>query len=286
MSTAEHASQIDASASVRAPLNFVPRDYLEKSYVMSSAGRPYENEVVQVAIEDEGPRRSQLSLEREGFILVPFVSAIKDYTDRDQLSNIWRREVEDVLKELTGADHIITFAYTTRHSLSDPTAKNAGMAAPARYVHSDWGPNQFKDGNVTHGVVKAELERIMGDRQPRKLMPYNVWSAISPPPFDNTLALCDARTVSEEDYVLTYFQANTADSSAMIEVPAYRYNPRQRWVFFPDMQNELLIFSGLDPDVGPTWQMVPHTAFDNPDCPPGSAAPRQNAELRAVAVFE
>jgi len=276
----------DEAASVAAKLNFVPAAFTQASYEIGPDGkRPYEPATIAVPIHDEGPRRAELSLDREGYVLVPFVSATTDYKDSDQLFNIWSREVAALLKQMTGADHVITFAQTTRHSAADPTARNAGMTAPAKYVHSDWGPNQFAP-DVTHAVVKAEIEKLLQGRRPRKVRPYNVWQAISPPPFDTPLALCDARTVSPQDYCLTYFDASPdPETPCKIEVPAYKYSPAQRWVYFPDMQNELLIFSGLDMDAGPNWRMVPHTAFDNPACPAGSA-PRENAELRAVAVFE
>ncbi len=64
-----------------------------------------------------------------------------------------------------------------------------------------------------------------------------------------------------------------------------RYNPEHRWHYFRDMRpDEALIFVTKESDPQRPRQ-VPHTAFDDPTCPPG-AVPRSSIEIRVVAYFD
>jgi hypothetical protein len=74
------------------------------------------------------------------------------------------------------------------------------------------------------------------------------------------------------------------DPSTWWELEAFllRHNPAHRWIYYRDMQlDEVLIFRGYD-NLG--RRGVPHSAFDDPRCPP-SAAPRVSIEARAYAVY-
>ena len=119
----------------------------------------------------------------------------------------------------------------------------------------------------------------------RRFAYYNVWRALSPPPQDIPLAVCDARTVSRSDLVDADSILDTPgepDSSAVVVV--VRYSPLHRWSYFPGMnRDEVLVFKSHDSDPGQPHQ-VPHTAFKDPTCPPG-VEHRTSVEMRAVAFW-
>ena len=64
----------------------------------------------------------------------------------------------------------------------------------------------------------------------------------------------------------------------------YRYNPRHRWCYFPDMTlDEVLVFKTHDSEPGRPGH-VPHSAFSDPTCSPG-VAPRASTEMRGIAYW-
>jgi hypothetical protein len=63
-----------------------------------------------------------------------------------------------------------------------------------------------------------------------------------------------------------------------------RYNPKHRWSYFSDMTpGEVLVFKTNDSDSNHPHH-VPHTAFNDPNCPEG-VPPRTSIEMRAVAYW-
>ena len=99
------------------------------------------------------------------------------------------------------------------------------------------------------------------------------------------LAICDSCSVSPSDLV---------DADAVRDAPGkpewsivvvmVRYNPNQRWSYFPDMsRDEVLVFKSYDSDPDQP-RHVPHSAFKDPSCPQG-VAPRASIEMRAIAFW-
>jgi hypothetical protein len=111
---------------------------------------------------------------------------------------------------------------------------------------------------------------------------------IAPPPQDVPLAVCDSLTVARGDLLPAdgvYDEGD--DPSKWWELEAYvlGYNPAHRWLYYRDMQlDEVLIFRGYDNN--PTWRAgVPHSAFDDPTCPPNAPA-RVSIEARVFVVYD
>ena len=137
-------------------------------------------------------------------------------------------------------------------------------------------------------AVNSSRNVITRDRRTtpvRRFAHYNVWRALSPPPQDIPLALCDARSV---------FSSELVDADSIIDLPGkpesslvvvlVRYSPHHRWSYFPDMRrNEVLVFKSHDSDPSQPHH-VPHSAFKDPSCPT-EVAPRVSIEARAVAFW-
>ncbi len=122
-------------------------------------------------------------------------------------------------------------------------------------------------------------------RPVRRCVQFNVWRVLSAPPQDVPLAVCDARTLTTADLM---------EADAVFDVPGkpewsfealiVRYSPAHRWCYFSNMQREeVLVFKTHDSEAGRPHH-VPHSAFDDPSCPPG-VPPRASIEMRAIAYW-
>jgi hypothetical protein len=119
----------------------------------------------------------------------------------------------------------------------------------------------------------------------RRSAQYNVWRALTPPPQDVPLAVCDARSVVAEDLIPAdaIFDHDGAVAFSF-EALLLRHSPRQRWVYYSNMScDEALIFKTNDTDRN-CAHCVPHGAFDNPDCP-ADVLPRASLEMRGIAYW-
>ena len=69
------------------------------------------------------------------------------------------------------------------------------------------------------------------------------------------------------------------------EVYRLTYSPEHRWLYFPDMDPEEVIFIKCwDSLEDGRARFSAHTAFDDPSCPPGSP-PRQSIEIRTLVMW-
>jgi hypothetical protein len=225
------------------------------------------------------------SLAREGFALVPHRSDVSDFRNPEEIARIHRPETERLLLELTNADKVVISAPAVRrsaHCSSGPVRLTSSgplyETRPVYFVHIDIS-------DATAALVAQRCRPKSHRRPARRFAHYNIWRALSPPPQDLPLALCDSRSVSASDLV---------EADAMMDIPGkpessyvglvVRYNSRHRWSHFPDMnRDEVLVFKTHDSDPAQP-NHVPHTAFNDPTCPSG-VAPRSSIEMRAIAYW-
>lgn len=277
-----HAVQPQPSAGVTAQIR-----YASETPVALQPDRPFADqddnaETATVFVHDA--RKIAPSLDREGFVIARQATRMTDPRDPAQIDGVWRPEVEALLKRVTGASQVITWASNVRHAAAGPDLGEGIASRPARRVHSDFGPGDF--GAAIRHPIAREIEAEVGDYRARRWRCFNVWQPLSAPPQDTPLMLCDARSVSPEDIVIDHLPIEVAGQPRFdLELCGFRCNPAHRWFYVPDMRrDEVLIFSGIDPKA-PGLRIVPHTAFDDPTCPAGTP-PRSSIEVRAFAVFD
>ncbi|HUL81893.1 MAG TPA: CmcJ/NvfI family oxidoreductase [Gammaproteobacteria bacterium] len=228
-----------------------------------------------VTFTDARPIAGQLSLEREGFRLLQHRTSMTraEFQDPERVREVYLREMAEVVKAETGADRVV--------SALGPVLRFNGerqnTVKPAAIAHSDY----------SEYTLRAQMAFQLGLSAPefrpyRRIVAYQTWRALSPPPQDNTLALCDSRTVSVADRVLSKFDV-TQPRSATLEFYMYRFNAAHRWYYFEDLTSEeLVVFKGFEGD-GPDRQNVLHGAFAPPPTP--NAIPRESIETRTFAFF-
>lgn len=267
---------------VEATINYVaPMDYRPKFHAQDHSRDNLRYDPHSVQIHDARTMREPPSLDREGLMIARCQTAVRDFRDPDDVRKHYLPEIQELLSDLTGADEVVVLGGggLVRYTERSPLYKTGMNTQPARFPHVDFTPNTspglVDDVFGAPGVKLRPGERIVG---------YNLWRALSEPPQDVPLAVCDAQTVAPQDLAAADGVYDDGDPSTWWELEAYllRYNPAHRWIYYRDMTlDEVLIFRGYD-NLG--RRGVPHSAFDDPSCAP-AGQPRVSIEARAYAVY-
>jgi len=232
-----------------------------------------------IAIEDARVRIEAPSLAREGFELVQHTSEIEDFKDTAQVTRLHPQEIEQLLLKVTGADCVVVPGPgVLRFGEGSKDAGKYSNSLPARFIHvdvSDATAEQF-----AHRSLPKNIGRAL-----RRFAHYNVWRALSPPPQDIPLALCDARSVALADLMCADAVFDAADRPEWsFEGWVVRHNSAHRWSYFSRMtRGEAIIFKTNDSDPAQP-HCVPHSAFDDPSCPK-SVPTRASIEMRGIAYW-
>ena len=222
-------------------------------------------------------RAQALTLDGAGISLVEHRSAVGDFADRALVDNVHRPEIIALVKELSGADLVrVDSPGILRFSERSAQSGVLDNSRPARFAHVD----------VSDPTARAFAERAAPPERPlARFAHYNVWRAISAPPQDVPLAVCDARSLSAGDLIAADAVFDSPGQPEWsFEGLLLAHAATHRWHWFPDMQrDEALIFKTHDSDRSRA-HCVPHVAFDAAACP-AQAAPRVSIEMRALALW-
>lgn len=229
---------------------------------------------VPVQIHDARPDPTQLSLDRQGIMLVHAPSRIRSSQDADERGADYAEECAALIQDLTGA--AATFGMPP-HCRFDgaPDTKGRFDGTPTRFVHAD-----YSDGSA---LEFAGFFPIDVTHYPRFAI-YNIWRVLTPPPQSVPLAVLDAGSLSPQDEIESVVVMNYPDKDHIVtRTTLYRPNPGHRWYFFSDMTpDEALIFKGHDSDPAQP-KRSPHSAFIDAQCKADSQ--RISIETRVLAVF-
>jgi hypothetical protein len=263
---------------VVAPVNFT-MPMAEKPYSYNYepppgvAPRNTKEETHQVKILDGRAVNDQLSLDREGFILLHCPTAATDLYDDAEVTTRYYAECERVIREATGASRVVAFDHIARNAAL--SAKGNAIKLPASRVHNDYtawsAPQRVRD------LMGEEAEELLKHRYAE----VNLWRPIRGPLLRSPLALCDAQTLSEENLVAS--DLRYPDRTG--ETYAVTYNPAQRWYYFPRMQaDEAVLIRCFDSAQSGAARFSAHGAFEDPASPP-DAPPRESIEVRTLVFF-
>lgn len=217
----------------------------------------------------------QLSLEREGFILVNHETKVKDFYDEDEVRAVYYKETEELVKRTSGAKRVLVFDHTLRAGDDDIRAEKQ-VSGPVRNAHNDYtewsGPQRVRD------LLPAdEAEELLK----RRFAVIQTWRATNKTIEREPLAIADARSIGMDELI----------PSARIypnrrgEVYHSTFNPAHRWYYFPKMQrNEAMVFKCYDSMKDGRARWTAHCAFDHPSSPK-DAPPRESIEMRTLAFF-
>jgi len=227
-----------------------------------------------MSIRNGRPLAAQFALDRNGFVFVEHVTAVKDFFDRQELERTYYPEVGALIKEISGAARVVVFDHTLRSG--DEGEREAKLVRePVLSAHNDYtewsGPQRVRD------LLPDEADTLLA----RRFAIIQVWRAINQPIQSTPLAIADAGSVAFEDLMI----AERRYPNRVGQTYRLRYSPAHRWFYFPRMRrDEALVFKVFDSALDGKARFTAHTAFDDPGTPPG-APPRQSIEARALALF-
>lgn len=229
----------------------------------------------------EDLRGQTTSLDEEGFVLLHWPTKVKNFRDPEEVQRVYVPETEEMLRALTNAAKVKTDGRgLVRLSKRSPEATSVGVGT-GNFVHADYSMNAGPTW-VNRALPKPEAS----ERLKKHYAIYNIWRTYSAPPQDVPLAVCDARTVTQDDVVHCDLTIGRPGGERFtFENSAYLHNPAHRWCYFSNMtRDDVLIFRGLDS--AHDWtSAVPHTAFEDPTCPE-DASPRESIDIRSIVFFD
>jgi len=260
----------------RAPIAYSGRSLLRPRYYANDHSRDVlDITLIEMAVTDA--RAREPTLDGAGFTLIAHRSAVPDFADRVAVEEIYRAEIVALVQQLSGADLVL---------IGSPGIRRFSERAPQSGVLDNSRPARFAHVDVSDATAMALAQRAAPPgRSLARFVHYNVWRAISPPPQDVPLAVCDARTVSAADLIAADAIFDSPGKPEWsFEGLLLAHAPAHRWCWFPDMhRDEALIFKTHDSDRSRA-HCVPHVAFDHSACP-AHAAPRASIEMRALALW-
>lgn len=215
------------------------------------------------------------ALERNGFRFIAHDTRMRDFFDEDEIARVYYPEMEALIKRETGASRVVVFDHTLR-TADDEMREAKKIREVVRRVHNDYtewsGPQRVRD------LLGDEAEALLQKR----FAIVQCWRPIRHPVETHPLALCDARSMTTDDFVIS----ERRYPNRIGQTYAVKYNPNHQWYWFPLMRrDEALVFKVFDSEKNGGARWTAHTAFDDPTSPPG-ARPRESIEIRTLAFFD
>ena len=224
-------------------------------------------EMHDVEILDARALDEKFSLDTQGFEL----RSVSDAGDLYSQTDVQQRhepQCRELVASATGASSVYIFDHTWR---SD--------AAETRGQHRSREPSSFAHNDYTPWSAPKRVVDILGDEGEQhsrgSFVIVNVWRPITTV-YSSPVALCDARSVSAESLV----PAERRGKGRVGEVYVVRYEPKQRWLYFPEMTpDEVLLIKTFDSREDGRARWCVHTAIEARDDRSGKP-PRESMETR------
>ncbi|OAL36854.1 hypothetical protein AYO20_03910 [Fonsecaea nubica] len=243
-------------------------------------GKPetYERPIqpVDVTVHDIRGEESNYTLDKSGFEIYRHTSVEKDFLDDDQIKAQYYPEVEQLLKDATGASRVLIFDHTIRRAYQDERGNptTPPLRGPVNRVHIDQSYSAAKSRVPFH--LPDEAEALLKTRY----QIINVWRPIKTI-LKDPLAVAEAHSVPDSDLIgvgLIYHNRKG-------ETYTVRPNPEHKWHYlYGQTPEEVLLIKCFDSKLDGRARRVPHTAFVNPETV--NEYPRESIEVRCLVFHE
>jgi len=291
----------DTVRTVQANLNYLlPGTPINRRFVSAgvevNTGR---NGPYPTTIRDGRAIRDHFSFDRHGFRLLDAPTAIRDFHDKTEVEAHYQVEVQRHVQAAYGADLVVPMGWMLRTSGEIPEAPESdqpyrhygGLQPAAGEVHVDTEPSRQA------AAAQRAYERARPDGPGfKRFIISSFWRTFSPPPQNCPLAVCDARSVRDDEgtpnvlWVVDKIPEGDAmfgpmdDDANPLAAAIFYHNPDHRWWYFSSMtRDEAMLFKFHDSDRSRPWR-CPHTAFWDDSLP--GANVRESIECRSIAFFE
>ena len=228
-----------------------------------------------MAIQNAREHIDEISLDKQGITFTPHETAVKNFYDAEEVKTVYYPEVVELIKKMTGAEKVHVFDHNVRCAPMCARGEN-GAREPVKFAHNDYtlksGPQRVRDLLPT-----KEAEECLQHR----FAVINVWRPIRGPVQDAPLAVCDAASMTQDDFNETDLKYEDRTG----EVYSVSHNPNHRWFYFPHMErNEAMLLKCYDSATDGRARFTAHSAFEDPTSPPDAPA-RESIETRTLVFF-
>ncbi len=222
-----------------------------------------------VRIRDARELNPSPIIDREGFELREYPTAVEDFLDAEEVRRVYYPEMAALLKEVTGATRVVPFEHDVRRNAD---GRKANVREPVRVVHDDY--TEVSAPGRTRLYLPDEADALLQHRY----AVINVWRPLKHRVYDSPLAVCDGRTIKPVDLIPT-------TGGVKHEVYLFKFSQRHRWYYYSAMRpEEVLLLKCFDSIRDGNARLTAHSAFDDPTASP-DAPPRESIEVRALVFF-
>src|SRR5262249_48965542 len=198
---------------------------------------------------------------------------VADFYDEDEVRRVYYPEMEALVKAESGASRVVVFDHTLR-TANDAAREARKIREVVSRVHNDYtewsGPQRVRD------LLPDEAEALLA----RRFAIVQVWRPIRHPVETFPLAICDARSMSPKDLIVS----ERRYPNRVGQTYAITYNPDHHWYWFPQMRrDEAIVFKVYDSLKDGRARWTAHTAFAAPTAPP-PRRPRPSAPPQCAAA--
>ncbi|KIX97415.1 uncharacterized protein Z520_06867 [Fonsecaea multimorphosa CBS 102226] len=227
-----------------------------------------------VVIHDVSGDEDKYTIDSHGFQYIRHESKEKDFVDNDKIKAEYYPEVEQLLKDTTGASRVLIFDHTIRRATSDVRDIAGQLRGPARRVHID------QSYGASENRVRYHLPDEADELLKKRFQIINVWRPINTILRD-PLTLADAHTVPDSDLV----PAKLIYPDREGETYAVKPSPNHQWYFkYAQRPDEPLLIKCYDSLDDGRARRIPHTAFVDPEYENGP--PRESIEVRTLVFYD
>jgi hypothetical protein len=174
----------DGTSDNQAPYNIIKTPVPDTNTLFATVKAP---------IHDFRGHESEFSLDKQAFAGLSNVPATeKEFTDEKRIEEIYYPEVEELVKKHLGpeVEEVVIFDNTVRNNSPD------AFRRPVPRVHIDQTAYAVEQ-RVKRHLSPERAQEVLSTGKRQRII--NVWRPINGPVIDQPLALCDSRSVREED---------------------------------------------------------------------------------------
>tara|TARA_A100001037_G_scaffold306814_1_gene356009 strand:+ start:11769 stop:12599 length:831 start_codon:yes stop_codon:yes gene_type:complete len=267
--------------SVKAPLTYVSRQELypityqdEPGKSLSDRRASYDSQLMNI-FNGRAPAY-KFNLDNDGFVLCRHETMVTNYFNANEVKKEYSKEIHDLVKNITGASFVHVFDHTIRTSDDNQRLKEKARE-PVQVVHND-----YTESSATKRVIdllpRAKSSKLLSSR----FAVVQVWRPIKGVVRKLPLAICNSRSLSQKDFVVTQLVLPNRKG----EFYQVRHNPLHEWFFFPYMtSSEVLLFKGYDSEKDGRARFTAHSAFEDPTSTL-NAPERLSIESRTFIFFD
>ena len=257
----------------------------------------FEEHKLPITVHDMRGHESETHIDITGFQAVHSPSKVDADIilngTEEQIKQAYYGEVEELIKRVTGANHVVFFDHTVRKVRESSVEDTPSTRQPVQRVHVDQTPIS----------AHTRVKRHATDIKWKRFQLINVWRPLQNPVYDYPLGVADFRSIDViNDLIPTTLVYPPPTPNG--ETYSVVHNPNHRWYYWSKMTpDEVLLLKCYDSasqalatvkqsaaEVDQTLLrdvagLTPHTAFY--DAQGANEGPsRQSIEVRALVFYD